>query len=423
MTGRLSTNSCASPATKLVPSARRVAKRSRAMTRGASAHGDGERADALDGRRPHRSRATRDRGVHHRKIVCTSVEHDAIATDDVQGRRRVQPAGRSTLERMGREHTNTRYQDAAMARLSAADVPRLRVKWAFAFPGELSVDSQPTVAGGRVFAGTQSGAVYALDAASGCVRWMFQAAAAVRAAVSVGRIDTRSGQLLAAFIGDRAGNVYAVDASPGELLWKQADRSLPVRAGDRLADLPQRAAVCRRRVRRRDRGGDRRLSVLQVPRQSRRARCRGRDRQVWKTYTIAEEPMPTTKNSAGTQLWGPSGAPIWSSPAIDTERNAVYVTTGNNYTGPPTRNERRLRGVRSASRGKMLWSTPDDGGRRLEHVVPSARADQLHERARRPTSISRRRRSWFAAERPPRARRGSEVRCGPRPRSGSRRRD
>ena len=123
--------------------------------------------------------------------------------------------------------SNTRYQDAAMAGLTAADVPRLRVKWAFAFPGELSVDSQPTVAGGRVYAGTQSGAVYALDAASGCVRWMFQAGAAVRAAVSVGRIDTRSGQRLAAFIGDRSGNVYAVDAGSGELLWKRRVDEFP----------------------------------------------------------------------------------------------------------------------------------------------------------------------------------------------------
>ena len=30
--------------------------------------------------------------------------------------------------------SNTRYQDAAMAGLSAADVPKLRVKWAFGFP-------------------------------------------------------------------------------------------------------------------------------------------------------------------------------------------------------------------------------------------------------------------------------------------------
>ena len=70
---------------------------------------------------------------------------------------------------------NTRYQDAAAAGLTAADVPKLKVKWAFGFPGELSADAQPAIAGGRVFVGTQSGTVYALSAATGCVHWTFQA--------------------------------------------------------------------------------------------------------------------------------------------------------------------------------------------------------------------------------------------------------
>src|SRR4030095_12731919 len=39
---------------------------------------------------------------------------------------------------------NSRYQDRAMAGFTAADVPRLKLKWAFGFPGELSSDSQPT---------------------------------------------------------------------------------------------------------------------------------------------------------------------------------------------------------------------------------------------------------------------------------------
>jgi len=256
--------------------------------------------------------------------------------------------------------SNTRYQDAAMAGLTAADVPRLRVKWAFAFPGELSVDSQPTVAGGRVFAGTQSGAVYALDAASGCVRWMFQAAAAVRAAVSVGRIDTRSGQRLAAFIGDRSGNVYAVDAGSGELLWKRRIDDFPfarvtgsptfhngrlyvgVASGEETAGAVADYECCKFR-------GS--LVALDA----------ADGRQVWKTYTI-EPAKPTTKNKVGTQLWGPSGAPIWSSPAIDTERNAVYVTTGNNYSGPATRNSDAFMAF-DLRDGHLLWSkqmTPAD---------------------------------------------------------------
>jgi polyvinyl alcohol dehydrogenase (cytochrome) len=249
--------------------------------------------------------------------------------------------------------SNTRYQDAAMAGLTAADVPRLRVKWAFAFPGELSVDSQPTVAGGRVYAGTQSGAVYALDAASGCVRWMFQAGSAVRAAVSIGRIDTRSGQRLAAFIGDRSGNVYAVDAGSGELLWKRRVDDFPfarvtgsptfhngrlyvgVASGEETAGAVADYECCKFR-------GS--LVALDA----------ADGRQLWKTYTI-EPAKPTTKNKVGTQLWGPSGVPIWSSPAIDTERNAVYVTTGNNYSGPATKTSDAFMAF-DLRDGHLLWS-------------------------------------------------------------------
>ena len=246
--------------------------------------------------------------------------------------------------------SNTRYQEAAAAGLGAADVARLKLKWAFGLPGELSVDAQPTVAGGRLFIGTQSGTVYALSAATGCVHWLFQAAAAVRAAVTVGRIGRR----YAAFIGDRAGTVYAVDASNGTLLWKTKvdDHAFArvtasptfyngrlyvgVASGEETAGVMPDYQCCRFR-------GS--LVALNA----------ATGKQIWKTFTIAEEALPTNKNSAGTQLWGPSGAPIWSSPAIDVRRNAVYVTTGNNYTGPPTRTSDAFVAFDQRS-GKMLWS-------------------------------------------------------------------
>jgi len=248
---------------------------------------------------------------------------------------------------------NTRFQDAAMAGLTAADVPRLRVKWAFGFPGELSMDAQPTVAGGRVFLGTQSGTVYSLSAATGCVHWVFQAAVAVRAAVSIGRVDTQSGSRLAAFIGDRAANVYAVDAATGEQLWttRVDDFALArvtgsptlhdgrlyvgVASGEETAGASADYECCRFR-------GS--LVALEA----------ATGAQIWKTYTIAE-PKPTTKNRVGTQLWGPSGAPIWTSPAIDVQRNAVYVTTGNNYSGPASANSDAFMAFDMES-GRVLWS-------------------------------------------------------------------
>jgi outer membrane protein assembly factor BamB len=94
------------------------------------------------------------------------------------------------------------------------------VKWAFGFPGELSADAQPAIAGGRIFVGTQSGTVYALSSATGCVHWTFQADAAVRAAITIARIESGGRTRAAAFVGDRSGRVYALDAATGAQIWK-----------------------------------------------------------------------------------------------------------------------------------------------------------------------------------------------------------
>jgi polyvinyl alcohol dehydrogenase (cytochrome) len=249
---------------------------------------------------------------------------------------------------------NTRFQTGATAGLSAADVPKLKVKWAFGLPGELSADASPSIVGGRVFVGTQSGTVYALSASTGCVHWTFHADAAVRAAITVARIETKGAARYAAFIGDRAGNVYAVDAATGTQIWKSHldDHAFArvtasptyyngrlyvgIASGEETAGSTADYECCTFR-------GS--LVALDAATGSR----------VWKTYTITEEPSRRAKNKAGTQLWGPSGAPIWSSPAIDTQKNAVYVTTGNNYTGPATERSDAFVAFDLAS-GKILWS-------------------------------------------------------------------
>jgi polyvinyl alcohol dehydrogenase (cytochrome) len=207
---------------------------------------------------------------------------------------------------------------------------------------------------GRVFVGTQNGTVYSLNAATGCVHWFFQAAAAVRAAISIGRIETNSGPRYAAFIGDRAANIYSVDAATGELLWKTRADDFPfarvtgapvfyngrlyfgIASGEETAGAAPDYECCRFR-------GS--LVALNA----------ATGQQIWKTYTIADEARPTKKNKNGTQLWGPSGVPIWTSPAIDVARNAVYATTGNNYSDPPTGNSDSFMAFDLDS-GKILWA-------------------------------------------------------------------
>ena len=51
---------------------------------------------------------------------------------------------------------------------------------------------------------------------------------------------------------------------------------------------------------------------------------------------IDEGQVPGQRNSAGTLIVGPSGVPVWNTPTIDPQRNALYFGTGNNYSPPAT---------------------------------------------------------------------------------------
>lgn len=254
----------------------------------------------------------------------------------------------------GQNASNTRFQSPAHAGLSAADVPKLKLKWAFGFPGDLQAYAQPTLAGGRVFVGSWGGRVYALDASTGCVHWFVNADAGVRSAVTIARMRTASGTRDVAFFGDVAANVYAVDAATGTLLWKTKIDTFPV------ARVNGSPAFHNGRIYVGVASGEEGVGAVPTYeccrfRGSLVALDAATGQQVWKTYTIAEDPKPTKKNAIGTQLWGPSGAPIWSSPVIDPVRNALYVTTGNNYSDPTSSMSDAFVAM-DLDTGRILWS-------------------------------------------------------------------
>jgi polyvinyl alcohol dehydrogenase (cytochrome) len=258
----------------------------------------------------------------------------------------------------GNDGSNSRYQ--TKAGFSASDVPRLKVKWAFALPGELSASGQPSIAGGRVFFGSPNGYVYALNADKGCVHWFFQASAGVRGGISFGRIDTANGAREAAFFGDLAANVYAVDAATGAVIWKVKVDEHPLArvtgsvvlhngrlyvgtsSGEEIASVATDYQCCTFR-------GS--LSALNA----------NTGAKVWKTFLV-DEPKPTKKNKAGAQMYGPAGVAIWTAPTIDPQRNVVYVTTGNNYSDPTSDKSDAFMALDRDS-GKILWTrqiTPND---------------------------------------------------------------
>jgi polyvinyl alcohol dehydrogenase (cytochrome) len=83
---------------------------------------------------------------------------------------------------------------------------------------------------------------------------------------------------------------------------------------------------------------------------------------IWKAYTIPDAPKPRGKSSAGAQLWGPSGAGVWSSPTIDSKRGVIYVATGNGYSDPQQKTSDAVIAF-DLKTGKMKWAsqvTPKD---------------------------------------------------------------
>lgn len=250
----------------------------------------------------------------------------------------------------GADLTNRRMQPAAMAGLRADQVPQLKLKWAFGFPGAGKAFAQPTVVGGRIFAGSDSGKVYSLDAGTGCIYWTFKADGPVRSAITIGPV----GPKWAAYFGDQRAQAYAVDAATGEQLWK-------VRVEDHPAAMITGAPALY----------DGRLyvpdsSYEEVTGAAPKYECckfRGAvtaldaatGKRIWKSYTIAEAAHPVRKNKQGTQLWGPSGAGVWSSPTIDPKKRAVYVVTGDAYSDPAPRTSDAFLAF-DMDTGRLLWS-------------------------------------------------------------------
>lgn len=240
---------------------------------------------------------------------------------------------------------NARFQTAARAGLNRDSVTKLKLKWTFGFP-EGGTAAQPAVVGGRVFVGSTRG-MHALDARSGCMYWMVNTPSGVRAAASV----STDGQTV--YFADNNAFVYAVSAAKGEIKWKtQIEKSslarvtgAPALAGDRLyvgvSSGEEGSAINPYYECCKFRGSLAALNALT-------------GEIVWHTYAIPEEPKRVGENAKGVPRWGPSGAPIWSTPTVDLKRGMVYAATGNNYSDPPDDHSDAIEAF-DLKTGKMLW--------------------------------------------------------------------
>ena len=213
--------------------------------------------------------------------------------------------------------TNTRYQSAQSGGITLDGVQHLRLKWAFAYDGDTTAFAQPTVIDGNLFTGSAGGVIHALDAKSGCIRWTYDAHGPVRSSI----LAVARGKSYSLLFGDQLGWFHSLDAATGKELWKkkidehdaarltgspveyEGTVFVPVASWEENRAISADYACCTFRG-----------SVVAL---------RVRDGAVeWRTYTV-DVPKQIGK------LWGPSGAPVWSTPTLDIARGLLYVTTGD----------------------------------------------------------------------------------------------
>jgi polyvinyl alcohol dehydrogenase (cytochrome) len=245
------------------------------------------------------------------------------------------PATTQNWSGWGNGLENTRFQDRAAGGLSAADLPHLKLKWAFGYANVPAARTQPAVVGGRLFVASDNGAVYALDPATGCTYWMFKAPAGVPTALSVAPYHDAKGVAgHVVLFGDRKANAYAVDAESGKQVWAtKLDTHPSAAVTGAPAPFEGRVYVPIQGVGEEGQGIHAAKGCCTL-RGSVSALDINTGAVLWKSYTV-EEPKPRGKSAAGLPIFGPSGVGIWSSPTIDAKRKLIYVATGNAYTDPP----------------------------------------------------------------------------------------
>jgi polyvinyl alcohol dehydrogenase (cytochrome) len=245
--------------------------------------------------------------------------------------------------------SNTRFQSDAHAGLRPSDVSRLELKWAFGFPGDITAFGAPTVVAGTLFVGSAGGLVYALDAGTGCVHWVFQANGPVRSAAVV----TDAGRNRILIFGDQIGWLYALDAGTGRRRWSrrpdphEAARLtgspvthdgtvfVPVASWEETRTIDSTYPCCSFRG-----------SIVAFDVRTGSVK--------WKTYLVGPS-KPTGATRVGTPTYGPSGVPVWSTPTVDPAHGRLYVTTGDNYSQPGTALSDAVVAL-DLKKGNVVWS-------------------------------------------------------------------
>ena len=252
---------------------------------------------------------------------------------------------------------NRRFIEGEQAGISRANVDSLELAWTLAFPRVTDMRSQPAVVGDTLYFGDKTGRLYAIDRRRGCVVAHNKVFSGIRSAITVARLPDGRQQLVFA---DSVATVFAADPVTLEILWQRA------------ASLHEKSVITGSITAHEDK--------LFVPVSSYEVAVSGSPgytcceshggvialsastgETLWQWHATPEAQLQGY-NADGGERWGPSGASVWTTPAVDARRNRIYFGTGENLTRPATDTSDAIIALDMDS-GELIWrfqATKDD---------------------------------------------------------------
>jgi len=284
--------------------------------------------------------------ITHKLLKVTVMPKEAYTTFSFKGGNKLYDCSG-----WGGNLVGTNYRTAAQAGITRDNIDSLTLKWAFAFPDASEMRSKPAVAGDWLIIGnSQSGDVYALNRLTGKLGWHVTASNGIRSGIVV----ARQGNSYIAYFADGGSFVYAVDVRKGKILWSTKagvgnlamnTGTLAVYGGKVFVPLSSLEVVA---------AADSNYNCCSTS-GAVRALDSKTGKLLWYHRVVPAKATARADKRNGKPFFGPSGAPVWSSPTIDPKRNLLYIGTGENYSLPATNTSDAIQAI-NMSTGKVVWN-------------------------------------------------------------------
>ena len=249
---------------------------------------------------------------------------------------------------LGYDVQNTRH---ALSIIDSRNVSQLGLNFTYANAGATEIRGAAAVTAQALFfiAGNE---VLAINRNSGCRYWRHTSTAGNAAfrSAAVLLVWDKEGQPVV-YVGDSQGNVHAINALDGSLLWQTfAGTNVPMHfitggmqyhEGTLLVPISSKEVVAGAFLPGPCCTSHGMLVALNA----------SSGERIWEYHTTAVADQIIEPG----QRIGPSGAPVWSAPTIDRERNRVYFGTGQNYTEPTTNTSDAIIALDLAT-GEVKWT-------------------------------------------------------------------